>query len=94
MAIKEPKEITVIKGPEATGKAFAFRIAKDREDKDGNTIKGSGKIEVGETPVKIKLDTPEALRVNLAAAVRSMVQKRYLKDVNAPERKNEKARAS
>ena len=87
MAVKEPKEITVVKGPEATGKTFAFRISKDREDKDGNTLKGTGKIEVGETPIKIKLDTPEALRVSLAKAVRTMVQKGYLTDVNGPARK-------
>jgi hypothetical protein len=87
MAVKEPKEITVVKGPSATGKTFAFRVRKDREDKDENAIRGSGKIEVGEKPVLIKLDTPEAKQAGLAKSIRSMVQKGYLTDVNAPPRK-------
>ena len=36
MAVKElPKSITVIKGPLATGKTFAFRAFKNKVDKDG-----------------------------------------------------------
>lgn len=87
MAVKEPKEITVVKGPEATGKTFAFRVREDRKDKDENAIRGSGKIEVGEKPILIKLDTAEAKQTGLAKSIRSMVQKGYLTDVNAPPRK-------
>lgn len=88
MAVRElPKSITVTKGPLATGKTFAFRAFKNKVDKDGKEIDESGNIEVGESPVTIKLDTAEATRVNLSKSVRSMVQKGYLTDVNAPPRK-------
>ena len=87
MAVKELKEITVVKGPEATGEVFGFRVKADKEDKDGNAITGSGKIEIGSKPITLKLDTPEARQTGLAKSVRSMVQKGYLTDVNAPPRK-------
>ena len=88
MAVKElPKSITVTKGPLATGKTFAFRAFKNKVDKDGKEIDESGNIEVGESPVTIKLDTAEATRVNLSKSVLSMIQKGYLTDVNAPPRK-------
>lgn len=89
MAVKEyPKSITVKRGPLATGKhGFAFRAFKNRTDKDGKEIEGTGNIEVGDTPVEIKLDGSEAKRIGLAKTVTSMVQKGYLTDVNAPPRK-------
>ena len=92
MAVKELKSITVIKGPMALGKTFAFRIGKDKETKDGEAIRGSGKVEIGDDPVVLKLDTPEAARVNLQKSVLSMVQKGYLTDVNAPQRQKSTAK--
>jgi hypothetical protein len=88
MAVKElPKAITVKKGPLATGTTFAFRAFKNKVDKDGKEIDESGNIEVGDSPVTIKLDTADAIRVSLGKSVLSMVQKGYLTDVNAPPRK-------
>lgn len=87
MAIKPPKEITVTKGPAATGETFAFRVKADRLDKDEQAIRGSGKLEIGNKPYTIKLDTLEAKQTGLSKTILSLVQKGYLTDVNAPPRK-------
>ena len=87
MAMKPPKEITVVKGPAATGNTFGFRVKADRLDKDEQAIRGTGKLEIGEKPYTIKLDTPEARQSGLSKTILSLVQKGYLTDVNAPPRK-------
>lgn len=70
--------ITVVKGPEAQSKTFAFRIGPKVEGKPG-----SGKLEVGEKPVTIKLDTPDAIKIGLEGTVRSLIVKKYLCEVEA-----------
>lgn len=70
--------ITVVKGSEAQGKTFAFRIGPKIEGKPG-----SGKLEVGEKPVTVKLDTPDAAKIGLEGTIRSLIVKKYLCEVEA-----------
>jgi hypothetical protein len=70
------KTITVVKGPRATGKLFGFRIGpKSKGDKT------NGRIEIGEKPVKINLETPEAIKCGLEAAIDGHIGMMFLKRV-------------
>jgi len=75
---EKTKTITVSKGPKATGKVFGFRIAP--KDKPNN-----GRIEIGEKPVKINLETPDAIKCNLKAAIEGHIGMGFLKLVDATE---------
>jgi hypothetical protein len=78
MAEKTAKTITVVKGPKATGKVFGFRIApKNKPNK--------GRIEISDKPVKINLETPEALKCGLEAAIDGHVGMGFLKRVEESE---------
>ena len=83
------KSITVTKGPVASGKSFGFRVGPKRP---GNP--SAGKIEVGDEPVKIDLQTPQALRVNLENQVQELVVKKYLTKVSAEDMPEQTQRAS
>jgi hypothetical protein len=83
------KTITVTKGPVASGRAFGFRIGPKRP---GNP--SAGKIEVGDEPVKIDLQTPQALRVGLENQVQELVVRRYLTKVSAEDMPEQTQRAS
>ena len=83
------KSITVTKGPVASGKTFGFRIGQKRV---GNP--SAGKIEVGDEPVKIDLQTPQALRVGLENQVQELVVRKYLTKVSAEDMPEQTQRAS
>jgi hypothetical protein len=83
------KSITVTKGPVASGRAFGFRIGPKRP---GNP--SAGKIEVGDEPVKIDLQTPQALRVGLENQVQELVGRKYLTKVSAEDMPEQAQRAS
>lgn len=83
------KSITVKRGPAASGKTFGFRIGPK---KPGNP--SAGKIEVGEEPVKIDLQTPQALRINLESQVGELIVKKYLERISAEEMPEQSARAT
>jgi hypothetical protein len=68
------KSITVVKGPKATGTVFGFRIAP-KESTNG------GRIEIGEKPVKINLETPAAKKVNLQQAIEGHIGMGFLKKI-------------
>ena len=75
---EKTKTITVVKGPKATGKLFGFRIApKDKLN--------GGRIEIGDKPVKINLETPEAIKCGLRAAIEGHIGMGFLKLVEAAE---------
>lgn len=75
MAEKQQAEtITVVKGPKATGKVFGFRIAS--KEKPNN-----GRIEIGDKPVKVRVDTPEAIKCGLRAAIEGHIGMGFLKKV-------------
>ena len=75
---EKTKTITVAKGPKATGKVFGFRIApKDKPN--------GGRIEIGDRPVKINLETPEAIKCGLRAAIEGHIGMGFLKLAEAAE---------
>ena len=72
------KTVTVVKGPKATGKVFGFRIApKNKPNK--------GRIEIGDKPVKINLETPEAIKCGLESVIDGHVGMGFLNLVEASE---------
>lgn len=83
------KSITVTKGPNASGKTFGFRIGPKRV---GNP--SAGKIEVGDEPIKIDLQSPQALRVGLENQVQELVVRKYLTKVSAEDMPEQTQRAS
>ena len=70
--------IAVVKGPKASGKVFGFRIAPKTKDK-------SGRIEVGDTAKVIKLDSPEALKINLESKIGSYIDGGFLAKADQPQ---------
>jgi hypothetical protein len=74
------KSITVTKGPAASGKTFGFRFGPKRP---GNS--SAGKIEVGEDPVKIDLQSQQATRANLEGQISDLIVRKYLQKVSAEE---------
>ena len=72
------KTVTVVKGPKATGKVFGFRIApKSKPNK--------GRVEIGDKPVKINLETPEAIKCGLEAAIEGHIGMGFLKRAESAE---------
>lgn len=65
------KSITVKKGAKASGKIFGFRIAPKGKA-------GSGRIEIGDSPKTIKLDSPEALKIDLETQISRYLDSGYL----------------
>ena len=75
-AAEKTNTIIVSKGPKATGKVFGFRIAPKNKP-------NGGRIEIGERPVKINLESPEAIKCNLRAAIEGHIGMGFLKLVDA-----------
>ncbi len=67
------KSITVTKGPAASGKVFAFRFADPKADN-----KKAGRVEVGDDPKRIDLQTPAALKAKLELTMLDLIVKKYL----------------
>ena len=78
MAEKTARTVTVAKGPKATGKVFGFRVAPKSKQ-------GSGRIEIGDKPVRINLETPEAIKCGLELAIEGHIGMGFLKRVEAAE---------
>lgn len=70
------KTVTVVKGPKATGKVFGFRIGPKAKNN-----KAKGRIEIGTEPVKINLETPEAIKCGLEAAIDGYIGMMFLSRV-------------
>jgi hypothetical protein len=71
------KTVTVVKGPKASGKLFGFRIGPKAK-----TDKTKGRIEIGDKPVKINLETPEAIKCGLESAIEGHIGMGFLKRVD------------
>lgn len=67
------KLITVTKGKQASGKVFGFRYAAGTPDEPK-----AGRLEIGSTPVKVDLTTPEAKKANLLATIQAYVAGGFL----------------
>lgn len=74
------KSITITKGPNASGKIFGFRFAAKKPSNPS-----AGKLEIGDEPVKIDLQSPQALRSNLEQQISEFVARKYLTKVAAEE---------
>ncbi len=73
MASKQPTSITVVKGKTAAGKIFGFCYAASTPEDPK-----SGSLEVGATPVKVDLTTPEAKKADLYKTIMAYVAGGYL----------------
>lgn len=73
MASKQSTSITVVKGKTAAGKIFGFCYAASTPD-DPKV----GSLEVGATPVKVDLTTPEAKKADLYKTIMAYVAGGYL----------------
>lgn len=68
------KSVTVVKGHKATGKMFGFRIAPKNKP-------NGGRIEIGDKPTKINLETPDAIKCGLEAAIEGHIGMGFLKRI-------------
>lgn len=73
----QAESVTVTKGKEATGKNFEFRAFAPIPG-----VRGSGKIVVGDEPVKIDLKTAEARKVGLEQQITDLASRKYLSIVS------------
>lgn len=69
----QAESVTVTKGKEATGKNFEFRAFTPIPG-----VRGSGKIVVGDEPVKIDLKSAEARKVGLEQQITDLASRKYL----------------
>ena len=74
------KSITLTKGPAASGKIFGFRFGPKKPNNPS-----AGKLEIGDEPVKIDLQSPQALRANLEQQIGEFVVRKYLTKVTSEE---------
>ena len=74
------KSITLTKGPAASGKVFGFRFGPKKPSNPA-----AGKLEIGDEPVKIDLQSPQALRSNLEQQISEFVVRKYLTKVTSEE---------
>lgn len=73
----QAESVTVTKGKEATGNNFEFRAFAPIPG-----VRGSGKIVVGDEPVKIDLKTAEARKVGLEQQITDLASRKYLNIVS------------